>query len=500
MKIKHLYTAGLLGLLLTASSCEKEFLEVNQDPNRPLNSTVQTVLPTALGYTAYTMGNQYQILGGFWAQYWTQGPTANQYNNLDRYVITSDDYNRPWSDLYSGPLRDLQYVYDEGLKLKNNASGSALDKVRGGNYAAVARIMQAYIFQTLTDLYGDIPFTKALQGATESGGNITPRYESQPEVYDGLIRMLDEAAALADPEAAEHPHSDDFVFEGDMAEWLRFANTLKLRVYLRQSEVRPEVAQQGIQSLIASGAQFLTRDAEVPFVDAQFNQNPLYMTFQALGTANILASNTVLDYLKSTNDPRIEAFFTKATRKPFAGQFNGLNQGEGKAGEFSSDVASTHYSKPSPQVVGPDAPVILMSVAESNFLQAEAAARGWLPGNAAALYEAGVTASFDRLQLAEAAAAYLAQPAVAFPATGSQQEQIKAIITQKWVAMTGTHHVEPWNEWRRTGYPDFLRVSLDTQIGNTFPARLLYPSSEETRNPNVPAQLTVKDRVWWDVR
>ena len=183
---------------------------------------------------------------------------------------------------------------------------------RGGNYAAVVRIMQAYIFQTLTDLYGNIPFTEALQGAAGSGGNITPRYESQQEVYDGLIRLLDEAATLASPEAGEHPHGDDFVFGGDMTEWLRFANTLKLRVYLRQSEVRPGVAQQGVQSLVAAGAEFLTRDAEVPFVNAQFNQNPLYMTFQSLGTA--LASNTVLNYLKSTNAPRIGAFFTKATR------------------------------------------------------------------------------------------------------------------------------------------------------------------------------------------
>lgn len=489
MKLNHIYkSACLLVLLVTVSSCEKDFLEVNEDPNRSRNSSVDIVLPSALGYTSYSFGNQYQILGGFWAQYWTQGPTANQYNSLDRYVITSDSYSRPWSDLYAGPLLDYQYIVEEGTK-----AGQP-------NYVAIAKLMQAYTFQALTDMYGDIPFSEALKGSPESGDNIAPAYDSQEEVYNGLITLVDDAISLIDTDSDKHPHGDDFVYEGDMEQWLRFANTLKLRIYLRQSEVRPDVAAAGIRALYASGAEFLEADAEVLFYDATFNRNPLYATFQALGTSNILASNTVLSYLEENNDPRIGAFFTEATTGTAKGQYNGLDQGEGKTADFGSSVAGTDFSKPSEAIIGPTSPVVLMSVAESYFLQAEAVARGWGNGNAAELYTSGIEASFEKWGLEKETADYLAQPAVTFPAAGGVEEQIRAIITQKWVSMTGTEHVEPWSEWRRTGYPDFFTVSLDTQIGNEFPARILYPSSEETRNPNVPAQKTVKDRVWWDVK
>ncbi|HEY1112213.1 MAG TPA: SusD/RagB family nutrient-binding outer membrane lipoprotein [Chitinophagaceae bacterium] len=480
------YLAFLLFLIVGISSCKKT-LDINEDPNNSTRASVDLVLPTAQVYTAYNMASPFGVLGGIWGQYWTQGPTANQYNTYEQYVLTSSTFNRQWESMYSGPLADFRYLHDEGLRVGQE------------NYAAIGKIMQAYVFQYLTDLHGDIPFSEALDPAIAS-----PKFDSQEEVYNGLITLVDEGLALIDEHSASRPGSDDLVYGGDMEQWRRFANTLKLRIYLRQAYVRPAVAEAGIKAMYAAGAQFLETggDADIGFASETFNQHPLYRTNEALTSDNILASNTALNFMESTNDPRIEVFYQEATKAPNAGQFAGIDQGDGK--NLTGTLDAGMWSKPGPAVGGPnggeDAPVVLMSAAESYFLQAEAAARSWGSGDPKDLYENGISASFLYwgLSMAEAVG-YYSQAAVNFPAGASTEQKIEAIITQKWVSMNGTQNVEAWTEWRRTGYPDFFVVSTTSNIGNVFPVRLLYAESEIARNPNTPAQKAVTDKVWWDV-
>jgi len=153
-----------LTVMIAVSSCKKDFLDVNVDPNNPTKAAIELVLPTAQGYAAYNLGNPYQILGGYWAQYWTQGPTGSQYQAYDQYSINSGTFDARWINMYAGPLNDLKYIVDEGTK-----TGSV-------NYAAIGKIMQAYLFQVMTDLHGDIPFSDALKAGE---GNIAPKYDSQ---------------------------------------------------------------------------------------------------------------------------------------------------------------------------------------------------------------------------------------------------------------------------------------------------------------------------------
>lgn len=511
---RHIFlkTTVFAGLLLIGSACEDNFLDVNTDPNNAPTATVERVLPTALGYAAYSIGNQYQILGGIWSQYWTQGPTASQYEDLDRYLITSTDYARPWGDLYTGPLNDFKYIVEEGLKIKNDEALTEAARGRGSNYAAIGKIMQAYLFQLITDLYGDVPFSQALQGLPVDGDQLTPVYDSQESIYDGLITLADEGIALLDLETDQHPEGDDILFGGNMEEWLRFANTLKLKIYLRQSEVRPAVAQTGIQAMYNAGAIFLEagEDADIAFYDIQFNRNPLFAVIKQLGTGNLIASNTSVNYLSANNDPRLDVFFVPASTGANAGSYVGINQGEGKILPNPATLNATNYALPAPAIggappqdaeSGTTAPVIFMSVAESYFLQAEAIARGWGSGDAQVLYEAGIGTSFAYwgIEDADTLAFYVAQPDIAYPAGGTVTEQVAAIITQKWTAMTGSQNAEAWTEWRRTGYPEFFVVSLNSAIGSNFPARILYPDTEVTRNPNTPPQQTVTTRLWWDV-
>ncbi len=486
---KHIQLLITGALLTSLSACTKHYLDINTDPNNPTESSVDLALPAALGYSAYNLGNAYQILGGIWGQYWTQGPTGSQYRSLEQYSITSSDYDRQWESVYAGPLADFNYLVQEGTRTGKN------------DYVAIGKIMQAYMFQVMTDLHGDIPFSEALAGAV----NTTPKFDSQQEIYDGLIQLLDEAIAIMD--GASPPDADDFFYHGDMYLWYKFANTLKLRVYLRQSYVRPEVAEAGIRAMYADGAEFLDEeeDALVPFSNEVFNQNPLYATYEALSSDNLIASATLLDYLQLTKDPRIGNFYARATAAPNAGNFVGIPQGAGP--NLPGVQSANSYSKPGPAVGGPGsgnntgaaAPVVFISAAESYFLQAEAAARGWSDGDARALYEEAIRLSFVYWGYTdEEAGAFIAQPEITFPA-GGEEAQLKAILTQKWVSLAGTENLEGWTEWRRSGYPDFFDISATSSIGNVFPVRILYADSEVSRNPKTPAQKTVKDKLWWDV-
>ncbi|ULQ53042.1 SusD/RagB family nutrient-binding outer membrane lipoprotein [Flavihumibacter fluvii] len=494
-KNKFFHSFTLAFALLTFSSCSKDFLDINTDPNNPTRATVDLVLPTALGVSAYNLGNGYQILGGLWGQFWTQGPTASQYKQIDQYSINSTSYGRQWESVYSGPLSDFKYLVDEGTRTGQN------------NYAAIGKIMQAYIFQVMTDLHGDIPFSEALSA---NEGNSKPKFDTQEQVYDGLIVLLDQGIALIDEQSSQHPTSDDFFFNGDMHLWKKFANTLKLKIFLRQAYTRPAVAEAGVKALYAASAEFIDyqEDALVPFNTEQFNQNPLFATYQTLTSDNLIASNTVLNYLEATNDPRTDVFFSRATAAPNAGSHAGIDQGNGP--NLLGNQNANSYSRPGPAVGGPitadepdggaAAPVIFMSSAESYFLQAEAVARGWGDGDARQLYEDGILLSFLHWDISETAYGnYVSQAAVKFPEGGSAEQKIQQIITQKWVSFCGTENLEAWNEWRRTGYPDIFEISATTSIGNIFPVRILYADSEVSRNPNTPAQKTVKDKIWWDV-
>ncbi|WP_276501895.1 SusD/RagB family nutrient-binding outer membrane lipoprotein [Terrimonas pollutisoli] len=493
MKAKNIVTLFFGAGLLATSSCKKNFLEVNVDPNNPTTASVDLVLPTALVYSAYDLGNPYQVLGGFWAQYWTQGPTGNQFSNYDQYSINSGDFDRQWIDVYAGPLNDLKYIVAEGQKTGND------------NYAAIAKIMQAYLFQYVTDMQGDVPFAEALQGAT----NLNPKFNTQQEVYDGLITLVDEGLALLDENSNVHPGADDLFYHGDMHLWQKFANTLKLKIYLRQAYVRPAVAEAGVKALYAAGAEFLDFEetAQVNFTTATFNQHPLFAHINSVGEFNILASQTALGYMLGLNDPRIDKFYRRATLGAGTGQHVGIPQGKGRILPNPATLDDRQFSKPGPAVggapasgVGGEAPVIFMSEAESYFLQAEAVVRGWGTGDAEQLYNDAIELSFLYWGFTSAQFnTYKAQSGVTFPAAGTTEQKLKAIITQKWVSMCGTQNIEAWTEWRRTGYPDIFTVSETTIIGNKFPTRLLYPDSEVTANPNTPAQKTVTDKMWWDV-
>ncbi len=477
--------AAMIGL----TSCEKDFLDVNVNPNTATTSTPELVLPSGMGAVAYTLGNQFQFIGNFWSQHWTQSYAASQYKAIDRYQITTSTGDRPWQYLYAGALNDFKYVSDQASEGDSS------------NYAAIADIMSAYTYQILVDGWNDVPFSEALQGSN----NFNPKYDPAENVYKELIPMIDRGLAkIKTGPGTVVPGNDDLIFQGNMGRWRKFANTLKLKIYLRQWYADEAYARTGITQLYAGGAEFLGagESAEFKFSDASNNRNPVFQTeFTFSSGVNVVASETIINYLQSTNDPRIDDFFDRATTAPNAGQHKGIPQGA--AGEPGAPATpQTAFSKPDlVNIVGPAAAVPFISDAESFFLQAEAALYGLGTGNADALYAQGITASFTRWGRSAGLATFLAEPTISLAAATSTEEKLERIITQKWVSMSGRQGFEAWTELRRTGYPSFITPSLSSTLGaGQMPNRLVYVFSEQSRNPNTPALVLVQEKVWWDKR
>lgn len=545
MKAIYKLVFGIAAVSMLAFAGCKKFRDVNKNPNSPEQVSINLLLASAQGEIAQQVGGKFQIAGSMWSQYWTQDPSASQYRVFEQYQIDGSDINNAWIGLYSGALTDLEQIIKKGGTSKN--------------YIAIAKILKGYTFQMLTDQFGDIPFTEALKG--ESDGITSPHYDSQETVYNGIIAMVKEGMAEIDANAAA-PGSDDLIYGGDMAAWEKFGNTLLLRVYMRLSERSPSVAQQGINELYANGIGFIEEGetAKIDFSSEPGNYNPFYSEINNAVIArqlNLIASSTSIDSFLANNDPRIAAFYYHNGAYKGLRQGDYLSG----SGTFSTPSAAVGGDVRAGDIIAQSAkaPVIFLSDYESLYLQAEAAVRGWGTGNDKSLFERGVKANFvdysapitaaigevfapiiaDSLATSDTTGYVLPSPLLysadyaaetylhsdadlinggggiyylegepvsvtpasywgTYPVGGTVQERLQHIITQKWFSMCGNQGIESWTEWRRTGFPTFFKVSVNSVIGENFPVRFPYPDDETSNNLNFPGPKQVTQKVWWD--
>ncbi len=481
MKSINIYKIAFLfvGITMMSTSCKK-WLDTNKDPNllEQSKATVQLTLPTAEYTISYVLGNRYAELGGFLSQYWTQLPSATQYYDYDRYSFDAADANREWNQLYAGALKDLNFIVSKG-----SADGDS-------NYVAAAKVLQAYTFQLVSDVHGDVPFSEALQAQS---GTLAPHYDKQKAIYAGCVKLIDDANMLWSDDAKKAITTEDVLFGGDLDMWKKFANTLKLKLAVRQSGANSAEAISILAEL--SGASFLegTDVASIKFYEVKGNQNPLYASIQGIGVDNNVASKAIADSINGWGDPRAAAFFDEAT---FGGAgINGTQQGAAAFGGYSS---SSPRSSLSSTVLGKTTPVILMSGWESKFLQSEAKANGWLAGGTTAQedYEDAIVSNMSFFGIDTTGLDLFAAAPYAWDT--DPLNNVQQIAIQKWVAFCGTQNMESWIELRRMGYPVLL-PSKATQLGLLFPQRIPYVDGEIASNPNCPAQLPITDKMWWDI-
>jgi hypothetical protein len=501
--MKYKFSLLIVLYLVGFSSCKKT-LDINTDPNNPSleQLTPKLVFPAAVASSAGRIGSDFAIIGGMWAEYWTQGTTANQYKDVDSYNLTSTygqtNKGVAWIELYSGALNDLQFVINKSRDQQD------------WNYLLMGTVMKAYTMQVLVDLYDKIPYTEAFKGAD----NLQPHFDDGYTVYKGLLAELDTAMSKNFNQSRNTPAGPyDYVFpttsesSWSITPWIKFANTLKLKMYLRMVYAKPQEAEQGIRAMYNSNAQFLDINASMNiFQDAPDKRNPLYTyNFVNIGTnANLKASVTFLSWLQTNGDPRIDNYFLPKTGS--TNQYLAINQGDYNNPDPLFNTASIPNIKPT-------APVDFISLAESHFLQAEALERYFGATGAKQQYDAGVIASFARN--GDDASSFLAVGGkYAYPTTASFEQKLEAVIVQKWASMPDAHAIEAFFERNRTGYPRTSPVystsssyvpgqivySKNGITNGLFPKRLIFPDLETSRNVNAPADEPLTAKVWWDVR
>lgn len=477
--MKKLIILKVLCVVLLFSSCEN-ILDINRDPDSlsPDGVAPATELPSAITGIAGAQGAEFAIIGGMWSQFWAQSNSSNQYRTIDAYSITSTDLPGGWNNMYDA-LGDLRNIKRNALANEN------------WKYYLVTTVLEVYGSQILADWYDDIPYSEANDAA-----NFAPAFDSGEEVYDKMIVDLNDALSKnLNTSVGDAPAKDDYVFGGDMDKWIQFANTLKLKIYLRQTAARPSVAQSGINSL---GNNFLTEDAALTqFIDEANRSNPLYESDRRqLNTATNLRASTTLHSLLSKNaDPRLDKYY---------GAGASLDQGD-----YQSNAAPASISVVN---LDPLTPVYFISAENSLFMQAEANERYSGGSNAKSLYDAAVTESFAKWGV-DASPFIASGGAYEYPTSGALSEKIKAIITQKWISSFPGNGFESFFEHNRTGYPIESNVpqtalgyvagqwaySVEGSTGGKFPLRLAWPNDELTRNANAPStSKAITVPVWWD--
>lgn len=457
-----IYSLFFIAVAISLGSCKKGFFDINVSPNNPADATPQLVLPSAVAGSAYVMGGYYQALGGFWSQHYAQSAAASQWADWESYNLTEDDFNRQFSTLYSGALYDYEYVRE-----KSATSGNS-------KFYTIATLMQAYTFQLLADLYDKIPFTEALKGVN----SLQPKYDDGQVVYDSILQRIDDAMSKDfNGSNVQDPGTSDVIFGGDMAKWQKFANTLKLKIYMRYINVDANKFRSQITALLTENDLLTSDDAKFSsFKAEQTGSNPFYNTFIDRLSGNVIANTTLMSRLTDNNDPRRSYYFKPSeTGSTWASLATGQ----------SRDAAGTTIKNYATPNISATFPVYFFTKEEVYFLIAEAQARYGTAAAAETAYTNGVNTSL----IASGSTA----GAITYPYNGLQ-----SILEQKWMAAPNKRSLESFFDYNRTGYPNFLTVSITSVLNaNERPKRLFYPASERKSNINTPAKVELYTPVWW---
>ncbi|MCZ4243275.1 SusD/RagB family nutrient-binding outer membrane lipoprotein [Pedobacter punctiformis] len=511
----------IFGLMILSSfyACKKD-LDINVNPNTATQASVKTVLPTSLVSTAaniVTYNNS--ITGAQLAGYYGNGGGVSGWNAIISYNYQSSDGQALWTNTYN-TLTDVNYV------ITNSAGDASLNE-----FNAAAKVLKAFNFQLLVDVYNDVPYTDANQGTKV----LQPKYDKGTDIYKALADLCDDAIAKFKPLTAGTPAfvTADPLFKGDPKKWAAFAQTLKLKLILKGGT---KVA--FTNKTFDTSVGFLTDDAIVQpgYAKLDGKQNPMWNSwaYSFSGAAVAAGSNyAVTPYImtfydkKKINDPARAAVVYKSGISTAVNQlgYQGADAGRGAApNSWFIGTSATTYSKIG-IFKGPDMGQPIMLGAESYFLQAEANVIGLVAGTASTNFQNGITASFAYLYKDNTGANSTGKNAVADVATyltanatnplvnwslaTTNDMKIEAIITQKYIAFNQLFGHEAWNEFRRTGYPTmvgttdkFLTIAStvsEATAANKLPTRILYPLTEYQFNAgNIPSGIDkYTSKIFW---
>lgn len=453
--IKIFSLVVLISMLTT--SCELE--EANVNPNAILETPAYTLLPFCQEYTARLIIGTPQVITGIFMQYY-EG-VNNHPLQVQQYVLEEGLYvDWDWNDFYNGPMNNLnqmiQFAEEDGEFY----------------YAGIGKILMAINLGTVTSLWGDVPYSESFQGSE----NMSPKFDDQKSVYESIQTLLDDGISdLQQDYDGRKPGSEDLFFGGKTNQWIKMAHALKARYYMH-----------------------LTKKTDA------LNYNPSEKALEAI--ANAMAN--------SSNDLVYQYGFSSAEINPF---YNFLKVGYIVPGESFNNLLTTTFDPRKSHLLkvkfgsatlsdayfsSEASPVNLMTYYELKFLEAEARLR--VNANDPEIQNALNEAISENMKIISADAISDAQidsyTASRAQLTGNFEADLETIITQKYIALYTS--VEPWTDYRRTGYPELTPYASGDNAqnpGGNIPRRFAYPETERLYNQNFPANLpTLQDRFWWD--
>ena len=532
MKKRLIAITFLIGAL--QFSCTDTFDALNTDPTKASGSTFDPnlLLPSAQwNYVNSIAGYSGPILfQSMWVQILASvsSGAANYYTNGDKYAISSNTNSyiqSTWNTGYNG----ASFAYEMEQLTKGNAARANLNNI--------AVIMQMQAIATLTDTYGDIPYTQALAG---KAGTTLPAYDTQQSIYMSMLSRLAAATAALNT-SGDVPSNDAFAYKGDITKWKKYGNSLMLKLAMRLTKVDPTTAKSYAERAVAGGVfSSLDDDAYVIPDNANSYANGNSSALNVPGDIyQVRWSKTMIDYLKANNDPRLSVVAEVPAAGLIAnqsaanagnsdpsiqvGQPNGydLNGGAtdiskspgypGATGSGADVTSIGKYSRPTAIYRNRNAPLFVLTYAETELLLAEAITRGYsVSGTAAQHYSNAVTAAILMMSRYGAAATISSATASAY-ATAHPLVAANALqqINEQYWATTGLvmNSSEAWTNWRRSGYPALTPVNYVGNFSNgTIPRREPYPNNEATLNTtsyrtavsNLSGGDTWTSRVWWD--
>lgn len=508
--IKYILLATLSTMfILVLTACDSGFIEVNENPNEPTNVPARYVLPhvqeSSLSFLSHGAPGR--------AYVHVQYHAPILYAGSGIYEYTPANANGHWSTFYS--------ILEDLAQLKYNVQQADVPRP---NEEAIIRIMMAWKYHLITDVWGDVPYSEANTGAHPNPEmRVTnPKYDTQQSIYIDLIDELDAATAMIDDSQSPFG-SEDLFYGGNMSKWKKFGNSLKLRIYMRMSEAAPDEASAGIQRVYNEGMIFESNEDNLYLQYSNFPNN--HPTNNALRQRDDLkVTEPVVELLKDLNDPRLRIYAApNVDDSEYVGLPVGMEQGLFPNNSISP-IGAFYLS---PRSLG-----FVMTYSEILLILAEAEARGWLdvPGESAgSIYEDAIRSNMqlfsqDRLDsvlngfegdetynttglnsdefptgITEAEIDdYLNEPNVVW----DQNNWRELIGIQKWLQLY-RQGIQGWFEWRRLDYPDLQPGPA--ALLDEVPRRWVYPLEEQSLNGSNRAEAVERlggdnllIRIWVD--
>lgn len=461
------------------SSCVKDLTSLNEPTKAAGSVPGETLFSNAEKGYADLMTSPNVNLNIF--RVLTQQWTETTYTDESNYDINTRNIPQNfWNTMFRNVLKDL----DESNRVLSNDPG--VEEGTKTNQLAINDILMVDAYAIMVNTFGNVPYSEALDY-----NNLKPKYDDAASIYADLLTRLNADLAALDPAKGSYPDAD-LIYGGDIDAWKKYANSLKLKLGMMLADVDPAASKTAVESAVAAGVFTSSGDNAVfHYLSAPPNNNPVWADLVQSGRKDWVAANTIMDFMKSVNDPRIPFYFTEDANGDYNGGPYGLN----------NNYAT--YSKPSADLTAIDYPSVLFAYSDVEFLLAEAVERGYtVGGTAEEHYNNAITASMKGYGVADAdIATYLAQAEVAYgTAAGTFKEKIGY---QKWISLYN-RGFDAWTEWRRLDAPTLV-APPDNVTDGVIPVRFTYPVAEQnlnTANYNDAASAIGGDKVgtklFWD--